>query len=130
MKNDSEKLIPCPISKSSNRDEYNDLCRATGQTCPYFIDEGMSVCKSKTKCIMYLAKRWKTVEWKHVVKLLLSDTKSGEGVTHKYTNTIKGHKEMYDAQMQEINEEDDSFMSGLEEAIKNHQGSDEESEED
>lgn len=37
MREKTEKLVPCPIARSSNNDAYNDICKATGQPCPYFI---------------------------------------------------------------------------------------------
>lgn len=130
MRKKTEKLIACPISCSSNNDQYNDICKATGQPCPFFMDEGMSVCKSKTKCLAYFAKKGAGVNLEEVAKLIAADTKSGAGVKSKYTNTIKKDKNMHVAQLQEANEESDLFIEGLEEALKQHQVSNEENGED
>ena len=121
MRNKTEKLLPCPISKSSNHDEFNDICKATGQPCPYFADEGMSVCKSKAKCLAYFAKKGSNVNWQEVAKLIASDTKSNSGRKNKYTNTIRRDKSMQDVELDESREDNNSFMEGLEDALKNHE---------
>ena len=120
MKEKTEKLVACPISCSSNNDEYNDICKATGKPCPYFIDEGMSVCKSKIKCLTYFSKRLNEIHFGEVAKLIVSDTKSGKGKKSKYTNTIKKDKSMQEAEFQEAKDIDESFLEGLEEALKTH----------
>ena len=130
MRENFEMLLPCPISRSSNHDAYNDICKATGQQCPYYADEGMSVCKSKTKCLLYFAKRWSSVNRKQVLKLILSDTKPRAGVKTQYTNTIKRDKDMQAAQIDEMNQESDLFVEDLEAALKNFEVPVEESEED
>lgn len=128
MREKTEKLVPCPIARSSNHDVYNDICKATGQPCPYYIDEGMSVCKSKMKCLTYFAKRWSSVNQKEVVKLIFSNTKPRAGVKSRYTNTIKRDKSMSAAQMHEANQENDLFVEELEDALKKHEVLNEESE--
>ena len=120
MKEKTEKLVACPISCSSNNDEYNDICKATGKPCPYFIDEGMSVCKSKAKCLAYFAKKGSGINMAEVAKLIASDTKSYAGRRRKYTNTIKKDKSMQEAEFQEAKDIDESFLEGLEEALKTH----------
>ena len=117
---EDEKLVACPISTSSNNDAYNDICKATGKTCPFYIDEGMSVCKSKAQCLAYFAKRWSKVNHAEVAKLIASDTKSDAGRRNKYTNTIKRDKGMQKAEKEEMNLEADSFLEGLEDALKSH----------
>lgn len=119
MRNRTEKLVACPISCSSNNDQYNDICKATGQQCPYFVDEGMSVCKSKAKCLAYFAKNWSIVNHEQVAKLIASDTKSYAGRRRKYTNTIKADKNMQVEENHEANE--DLFMEDLASALKNHE---------
>ena len=121
MRNESEKLVACPISCSSNHDEYNDICKATGQQCPYFIDEGMSVCKSKAKCLAYFAKKGSGINLEEVAKLIASDTKSYAGRRRKYTNTIKKDKSMQEAELQETKNTADSFLEDLEDALKKHE---------
>lgn len=121
MRNKKEKLVACPISKSSNHDEFNDICKATGQQCPYFVDEGMSVCKSKAKCLAYFAKNWSIVNRDQVAKLIASDTKSYAGRRRKYTNTIKSDKHMHVEENHEVYEDNNSFMEDLEAALKNHE---------
>lgn len=120
MREKTEKLVACPISCSSNNDEYNDICKATGKPCPYFIDEGMSVCKSKAKCLAYFAKKGSGINMAEVAKLIASDTKSYAGRRRKYTNTIKKDKSMQEAELQEAKDIDESFLEGLEEALKTH----------
>ena len=120
MRNKTEKLVACPISCSSNNDEYNDICKATGKPCPYFIDEGMSVCKSKAKCLAYFAKKGSGINMGEVAKLIASDTKSYAGRRRKYTNTIKKDKSMQEAELQEAKDIDESFLEGLEDALKTH----------
>ena len=120
MREKTEKLVACPISCSSNNDEYNDICKATGKPCPYFIDEGMSVCKSKAKCLAYFAKKGSGINMAEVAKLIASDTKSYAGRRRKYTNTIKKDKNMQEAELQEAKDIDESFLEGLEEALKTH----------
>lgn len=120
MREKTEKLVACPISCSSNNDEYNDICKATGKPCPYFIDEGMSVCKSKAKCLAYFAKKGSGINMGEVAKLIASDTKSYAGRRRKYTNTIKKDKSMQAAELQEAKDIDESFLEGLEEALKTH----------
>ena len=117
---EDEKLVACPISTSSNNDAYNDICKATGKTCPFYIDEGMSVCKSKAQCLAYFAKRWSKLNHAEVAKLIASDTKSDTGRKNKYTNTIKRDKDMQNAEKEEMNLEADSFLEGLEDALKSH----------
>lgn len=129
MREKTEKLLPCPISRSSNDDAYNDICKATGQPCPYYIDEGMSVCKSKMKCLTYFAKRWSSVNLKEVVNLIFSNTKPRAGVKSQYTNTIKRDKSMSAAQKQEENQQSDIFVEELEAALKQHEVSNEDREE-
>ena len=121
----TEKLVACPISTSSNNDAYNDICKATGQQCPFFIDEGMSVCKSKAECLAYFAKRWSKLNHAEVAKLIASDTKSSKGKKSQYTNTIKRNRHMQEAHVQEANEEAEMFMEGLEAALKKHDESNE-----
>lgn len=121
MRNRKQKLVACPISCSSNHDEFNDICKATGQQCPYFVDEGMSVCKSKAKCLAYFAKNWSIINHEQVAKLIASDTKSYAGRRRKYTNTIKADKHMQVEENHEVNEENNSFMEDLEAALKNHE---------
>lgn len=128
MREKTEKLLSCPISRSSNDDAYNDICKATGQPCPYYIDEGMSVCKSKMKCLTYFAKKWSSVNPEEVIKLLFSNTKSSTGVKSQYTNTIKRDKSMRAAQREEENQESELFVEELEAALKQHEVSNEESE--
>ncbi|MBQ3559859.1 MAG: hypothetical protein IJA07_10135 [Agathobacter sp.] len=130
MREKTEKLMPCPISRSSNHDVYNDICRATGQPCPYYVDEGMSVCKSKIKCLLYFAKRWSSVKHKQVLKLIFSDTRPRTDVKTQYTNTLKRDKDMQVAQMDEMSHESDLFVEDLEAALKNYEVPIEESEED
>lgn len=120
MKEKTEKLVACPISCSSNNDEYNDICKATGKPCPYFIDEGMSVCKRKIKCLTYFSKRLNEIHFGEVAKLIVSDTKSGKGKKSKYTNTIKHSKHMDRETAAESAEDAKEFMDGLEDALKNH----------
>lgn len=120
MREKTEKLVACPISCSSNNDEYNDICKATGKPCPYFIDEGMSVCKSKAKCLAYFAKKGSGINMAEVAKLIASDTKSYAGRRRKYTNTIKKDKSMQEAEFQKAKDIDESFLEGLEEALKTH----------
>lgn len=121
-----EKLVPCPIARSSNNDAYNDICGATGEPCPYFVDEGMSVCKSKAKCLAYFSKKGSKINLKEVTKLIASDTKSGTGTKRKYTNTIKVDKKMREAQRQEAEEGHVLFMEDLEAALKQHEDANEE----
>lgn len=125
MRETNEKLWPCPISGSSNNDAYNDICKATGKPCPYFVDEGMSVCKSKMKCLGYFAKRGTGVKLKEVIKLIFSSTKPRAGEKNQYTNTIKRDKHVHASHMHEANEENNLFVEGLEEALKKHEGSNE-----
>ena len=125
MREKTEKLVACPISTSSNNDAYNDICKATGEQCPFFIDEGMSVCKSKAECLAYFAKRWSKLNHGEVAKLIASDTKSSNGKKSQYTNTIKGDKHMQDAHVQEANEDAEMFIEGLEAALKKHNESNE-----
>lgn len=120
MRNKTEKLVACPISCSSNNDEYNDICKATGQQCPYFVDEGMSVCKSKAKCLAYFAKKGSGINMGEVAKLIASDTKSYAGRRRKYTNTIKKDKSMQEAELQEAKDTAESFFEELEDALKTH----------
>ena len=121
MRKKKERLVACPISCSSNNDEYNDICKATGGLCPYFVDEGMSVCKSKAKCLAYFAKKGSKVNWQEVAKLISTDTKSALGRKNKYTNTIKRDKNMLDAELHKAKEENNLFIEGLEDALKNHE---------
>lgn len=130
MREKDERLVPCPIARSSNNDAYNDLCKATGKPCPYFIDEGMSVCKSKIKCLTYFSKRWSSVNRKQVLKLILSDTKSDAGVKSKYTNTIRHNGQMQEEETDEFNADANQFVAELEAALKSHEVSNEESEDD
>ena len=120
MRERTEKLVACPISCSSNNDEYNDICKATGQQCPYFVDEGMSVCKSKAKCLAYFAKKGSGINMGEVAKLIASDTKSYAGRRRKYTNTIRKDKSMQEAELQEAKDTAESFLEGLEDALKSH----------
>lgn len=119
MRKKTEKLWPCPIARSSRNDAYNDICSATGKPCPYFVDEGMSVCKSKRKCLSYFAKRGSGVKLSKVIKLIFSNTKPRKGEKSQYTNTIKRDKRTHATHMQEANEANDLFVEGLEEALKN-----------
>ena len=130
MKEKIEKLVPCPIARSSNNDAYNDICKATGKPCPYFIDEGMSVCKSKIKCLSYFAKRESGVNLKEAIKLIFSDTKSGVGVKSEYTNTIKPSRNMHKEVEAEANSDANQFMEELETALKSREVSEEENGED
>lgn len=125
-----EILVPCPIAKSSNNDTYNDICSATGKPCPYFVDEGMSVCKSKIKCLSYFAQRLDQVNMKKVVKLIFSDTKSGAQEESKYTNTIKPVRHMSKEEREERNSDVNQFMEELEAALKSHEAPTEENGED
>ena len=121
MRNKKQKLVACPISKSSNHDQYNDICKATGQQCPFFEDEGMSVCKSKAKCLAYFAKNLSIVNHDQVAKLIASDTKSYAGRRRKYTNTIKADTGIRAEETHEVNEDNNSFMEDLASALKNHE---------
>lgn len=120
MRERTEKLVACPISCSSNNDDYNDICKATGQQCPYFIDEGMSVCKSKAKCLSYFAKKGSGINMGEVAKLIASDTKSYAGRRRKYTNTIKKDKSMQEVELQEAKDTAETFLEELEDALKSH----------
>jgi len=128
MREKEEIIWPCPISSSSNNDAYNDICNATGKPCPYFIDEGMSVCKSKIKCLGYFAKKGAGINLKEVFKLIVSSTKPRVGERSQYTNTIKRDKSMQAAQIDEANLEGELFFEELEAALKQHEVSNEESE--
>ena len=121
MKNTAEKLVPCPIARSSNNDTYNDICSATGKTCPFFVDEGMSVCKNKAKCLGYFAKKGTDVNPKEVIKLIFSDTKSGAGVKSEYTNTIKRDRHMQREEKVESNLDANQFMEELDAALQSHE---------
>ena len=120
MRERTEKLVACPISCSSNNDDYNDICKATGQQCPYFVDEGMSVCKSKAKCLSYFAKKGSGINMGEVAKLIASDTKSYAGRRRKYTNTIKKDKSMQEVELQEAKDTAETFLEELEDALKSH----------
>ncbi|MBQ8519334.1 MAG: hypothetical protein IJ455_07035 [Agathobacter sp.] len=128
MREKEEIIWPCPISRSSNNDAYNDICNATGKPCPYFIDEGMSVCKSKMKCLSYFAKKGTNINLEEVFKLIVSSTKPRAGERSQYTNTIKRDKSMQAAQVDEANLESNLFVEELEAALKQHEVSNEESE--
>ena len=120
MRETNEKLWPCPISGSSNNDAYNDICKATGKSCPYFVDEGMSVCKSKMKCLGYFAKRGTGVKLKEVIKLIFSSTKPRAGEKSQYTNTIRRDRHTHATHVQETNQESNVFVEELEAALKQH----------
>ncbi len=130
MKENTEKLVPCPIARSSNNDTYNDICSATGKPCPYFVDEGMSVCKSKVKCLSYFAKKSSGIKLGEVIKLIFSDTKSGTGAKSEYTNTIKHSRHMQKDEIEKSNLDANQFMEELEEALKSHEVSSKENGED
>lgn len=118
---ENEKLVRCPISKSSNRDEFNDLCKATGKPCPYYIDEGMSVCKSKTKCLKYFSKNLSGLNLGEVAKLIGSDTqgKSTKTGSHKRSSRAKHRTHTHEAE--KAIQTPEEFMEGLEDALKKHQ---------
>ena len=118
---ENEKLVRCPISKSSNRDEFNDLCKATGKPCPYYIDEGMSVCKSKAKCLKYFSKNLSALDWGEVAKLIGSDTqgKSSKTDTHKKSSKSKHRRHVDEAE--KALQTPEEFMEGLEDALKKHE---------
>lgn len=121
MREDIETLVPCPIARSSNHDAYNDICKATGKQCPYFIDEGMSVCKSKMKCLRYFSKRSGKIYFKEVVKLIFSDTKSAKAEHYKYTNTIRPSRHMHRDEVEHTVVDANEFLADLEDALKNHE---------
>ena len=117
---ENEKLVPCPIARSSNNDAYNDVCSATGRQCPYFGDEGMSVCKSKLKCVRYFSKRSGKVKLKKVITLIFSDTKSVKAENRHYTNTIKHSRRKHHDETKPAAVEPNDFMDELQDALKNH----------
>jgi hypothetical protein len=121
MREKAEILWPCPISKSSNRDEYNDICKATGKQCPYYIDEGMSVCKSKAKCLAYFSKRLSEVKLKQVVKLILSDTQPKHAMLSPNPMTIKSKVESHTEDPAKPSKTASEFLEGLEDALKCHE---------
>lgn len=118
---ENEKLVRCPISKSSNRDEFNDLCKATGKPCPYYIDEGMSVCKSKAKCLKYFSKNLSVLDLGEVAKLIGSGTqgKRDKVGTHKKSSKVK-HRTHRDEAEKAI-QTPEEFMEGLEDALKKYE---------
>ena len=130
MREKVESLLPCPISKSSNHDMYNDICKATGQTCPFYADEGMSVCKNKAKCLAYFAKSGAKVNSEEVMKLIVWDKKSCAEDKSQYTNTIKRDHSMQKTQSKEKEEESDSFLKELEAALDKHEDPIEQDEEE
>lgn len=123
MRKENEKLVPCPIARSSNNDAYNDICSATGNPCPYFVDEGMSVCKSKMKCLCYFLKRLGKVNLKEVVILIFSNTKTAKKEHRKYTNTIRHSRHAHTDEAEHANVDDNDFMEGLVDALKDHEES-------
>lgn len=121
MREKAEILWPCPISKSSNRDEYNDICKATGKQCPYYMDEGMSVCKSKAKCLAYFSKRWSEVNFKQVVKLILSDTQPKHAILNSNHMVRKSQKLTHAEEPVKATQTASEFLEGLEDALKCHE---------
>ena len=121
MREKPEILWPCPISKSSNRDEYNDICKATGKQCPYYIDEGMSVCKSKTKCLAYFSKRLPDVKLKQVVKLLLSETQPKHAMFNPDQMAAKAKGKPHVEEPVKPTKTASEFLEGLEDALKSHE---------
>lgn len=117
---ENEKLVPCPIARSSNNDAYNDICNVTGQPCPYFVDEGMSVCKSKIKCLRYFSKRLGKVNFKEIITLIFSDTKTAKKEHRKYTNTIRHSRHAHTDDAEHASVDENDFMEGLEDALKTH----------
>ncbi len=117
MRNKKQKIVACPISKSSNHDEFNDICKATGQPCPYFADEGMSVCKSKVKCLLYFSKRLTKVNFKEVVNLIFSDTQPKT----KVAKTSRSKHKTPVEEMDKANEASNAFIEDLEDALKKHE---------
>ena len=117
---ENEKLVPCPIARSSNNDAYNDICNVTGQPCPYFVDEGMSVCKSKIKCLSYFSKRLGKVNFKEIITLIFSDTKTAKKEHRKYTNTIRHSRHAHTDDAEHASVDENDFMEGLEDALKTH----------
>ena len=118
---ENEKLVPCPIARSSNNDAYNDICNVTGQPSPYFVDEGMSVCKSKIKCLRYFSKRLGKVNFKEIVTLIFSDTKTAKKEHRKYTNTIRHSRHAHTDEAEHASVDENDFMEGLADALKNHE---------
>lgn len=117
---ENEKLVPCPIARSSNNDAYNDICNVTGQPCPYFVDEGMSVCKSKIKCLCYFSKRLGKVNFKEIITLIFSDTKTAKKEHRKYTNTIRHSRHAHTDEAKHASVDENDFMEGIEDALKTH----------
>ncbi|MBR2045254.1 MAG: hypothetical protein IJ958_03865 [Agathobacter sp.] len=72
----SGELAICPMATSkSKEDQYKDICKITNFGCPFYDDEGMSVCKSKTKCIQHFKRRikkGKKINHSLMIKLLFS----------------------------------------------------------
>lgn len=59
-KYESGELSICTMAKAVNKDiPYKDICKITNAMCPFYEDEGMCVCKSKLKCILYFIKQFK-----------------------------------------------------------------------
>ena len=121
MQEKMEILVKCPISKSSNHDRYNDICKATGQQCPYYVDEGMSVCKSKIKCLTYFSKRLSDVNLKQVLKLILSDTRPKEGMMQPSTKKSHSKHEIRTEEQEKVGQSPSEFMADLEDALKSHE---------
>lgn len=57
---EEEPLKLCSMATSENlKDRYKHICKVTKHHCPFYEDEGMCVCKSKSKCISHFRKRLK-----------------------------------------------------------------------
>jgi hypothetical protein len=124
-KHDDNILVPCPIATSSDDGIYNDMCKATGKPCPYYADEGMSVCKNKLKCLKYFSKN-EDVNMKTVFKLIFSNMNKlkkeyikkeyiqkeyiqREGISHHESTRYEEHN---------AGESTDKFVEELEAAIR------------
>jgi len=118
MRTDDDKNFPpCPMATSSKNDEYIDLCKITGKECPFYLDEGMSVCKSKPKCFKNFIKKKSKIKFKEAVKLIFSDTKTFKN-TYKRHNPNKSNRKTRECQEYEVFETTDDFIINLETALK------------
>lgn len=117
MKIHEDKMLPpCPASMSGKNDGYNDLCKVTGEKCPFYEDEGMSICKSKTKCLNHFLKK-EYVNQQEIVKLLLSDTKSIKNTSSKkqHKRSSKKHRSSKDY---EVFHSTNEFIEEIEDALR------------
>lgn len=114
--NEDKLYPPCPMATTNKHNGFRDICKITGKTCPFYIDEGMSVCKSKTKCLNHFLKCKTGIKYEGIVTLLVLDTKNFKPV-HKNNSHRGGKKKHNKSKEYEITDTTNEFIEKLEDAF-------------